>query len=190
MVGWTVLGRVRCFVDYADSLHREIVMNGRRFLRETVVLLAVAFLLPFLGVSSPVNDPFTPAQRNYWAFQKAERPAVPKTSHTGTSHIGWVRNPIDAFVAAKLENKGIEPAARADRVTLIRRATFDLIGLPPTPEEVRAFVEDDSPEAFQKVVNRLLESPHYGERWGRHWLDLARYSDSEGFKSDETRPNA
>ncbi len=165
-------------------------MKRKGFLRGAVVSLAGAFLLPFLGVSSPVNDPFTSNQRDYWAFQKVERPAVPKTSHTGTSYIGWVRNPIDAFVAAKLENKDIEPAARADKVTLIRRATFDLIGLPPSPPEVKAFVEDDSPEAFQRVVNRLLDSPHYGERWGRHWLDLARYSDSEGFKSDETRPNA
>ncbi len=160
-------------------------MKRRRFWQTVVVSVAAAILLPISSVSSPVNDPFTPAQRKYWAFQKVERPAVPEASRAG-----WVRNPIDAFVAAKLEGKGIKPAARADKATLIRRATFDLIGLPPTPEEVRAFVEDDSPEAFQKVVNRLLDSPHYGERWGRHWLDLARYSDSEGFKSDETRPNA
>ena len=77
----------------------------------------------------------------------------------------------------------------ADRVTLIRRATLDLTGLAPTPEEVQAFVSDASPEAFTKVVDRLLDSPRYGERWARHWLDLARYADSEGFKSDETRPN-
>jgi len=99
-------------------------------------------------------------------------------------------HPIDAFVSARLRSEGIRPAARADRTTLIRRATFDLHGLPPTPAEVRGFVEDDSPDAFAKVVDRLLASPRYGERWARHWLDLARYAESEGFKSDETRPNA
>ena len=99
-------------------------------------------------------------------------------------------HPIDAFVSARLRGEGIRPAARADRTTLIRRATFDLHGLPPTPAEVQAFVEDDSPDAFAKVVDRLLASPRYGERWARHWLDLARYAESEGFKSDETRPNA
>ena len=99
-------------------------------------------------------------------------------------------HPIDAFVLARLRGEGIRPAARADRTALIRRATFDLHGLPPTPAEVQAFVEDDSPDAFAKVVDRLLASPRYGERWARHWLDLARYAESEGFKSDETRPNA
>ncbi|MDQ6707393.1 MAG: DUF1549 and DUF1553 domain-containing protein, partial [Acidobacteriota bacterium] len=101
----------------------------------------------------------------------------------------WAKNPIDSFVLAKLDEKGIKPAPAADRITLIRRATLDLTGLMPTPEEVQAFVSDDSPQAFEKVVDRLLASPRYGERWARHWLDLARYADSEGFKSDETRPN-
>src|SRR5207302_969781 len=101
-----------------------------------------------------------------------------------------VRNPIDAFVLAKLEGKGLKPAPRADKTTLIRRAYFDLLGLPPTPEEVDAFVRDGSPDAYPKLIDRLLESPHYGERWARHWLDLARYAESEGFKSDEMRPNA
>src|SRR5262249_35345612 len=98
--------------------------------------------------------------------------------------------PVDAFVLAKLEAKHLRPAPPADRVTLLRRASFDLIGLPPTPEEVTAFLADQSPNAFRKVVDRLLASPHYGERWGRHWLDLARCAESEGFKSDEARPNA
>src|SRR5205823_5262070 len=102
----------------------------------------------------------------------------------------WPRNAIDRFVLAKLEEKKLPHAADADKRTLLRRATFDLIGLPPTPEELQAFLEDTSPKAFSKVVERLLASPHYGERWGRHWLDLARYAESEGFKADETRPNA
>src|SRR5213075_1299268 len=89
-----------------------------------------------------------------------------------------------------LESKGLSLGSPADKVTLIRRATLDLIGLPPAPEEVDAFLADKSARAFEKVVDRLLASPHYGERWARHWLDLARYAESEGFKSDETRPNA
>src|SRR5205807_2991366 len=101
----------------------------------------------------------------------------------------WVRTPIDRFILAKLEAKGLHPNPPADKATLLRRASFDLIGLPPTPEQVQAFLADNSPQAFEKVVDELLASPHYGERWGRHWLDLARYADTQGFKADETRPN-
>ncbi len=134
--------------------------------------------------SAPAHKPFTDAQKHWWAFQPVVKPAVPTVKETA-----WVRNPVDAFILAKLEDKSLAPSAPADKITLIRRATLDLIGLPPTSAEVQAFVADSSPEAFSKVVDRLLASPHYGERWGRHWLDLARYADSEGFKSDETRPN-
>src|SRR5215475_5986437 len=130
-------------------------------------------------------DPFTQRQRDFWSFQKV-KPQVPPA----VKDAGWARNEIDRFILAKLESKGLHPNAPADKVTLIRRASFDLIGLPPTPEEVAAFVSDKSPQAFEKVVDRLLASPQYGERWGRHWLDLARYAESEGFKADETRPNA
>jgi hypothetical protein len=127
---------------------------------------------------------FTEAQRNYWAFQKVVKPAVPSVKAKG-----WVRTPVDAFILAKLEEKNLKPNPPADKVTLLRRAYFDLIGLPPTPEQVQAFLSDKSPQAFEKVVSELLDSPHYGERWGRHWLDLARYADTQGFKADETRPN-
>jgi hypothetical protein len=143
----------------------------------------IRFVLGLLAVSAAIGaeqDPFTPAQRKYWAFQPVNRPAPPKA--TG--------NPIDAFILAKLEAKQLKPAAPADKRTLLRRVSFDLIGLPPTPEEVDAFLADQSPNAYEKVVDRLLASPHYGERWARHWLDLARYAESEGFKGDETRPNA
>jgi hypothetical protein len=133
---------------------------------------------------APSHKPFTDAQKRWWAFQPVTKPAAPEVKNQS-----WVRNPVDAFILAKLEEKGLAPSAPANRITLIRRASLDLIGLPPTPEEVQAFVADKSPDAFAKVVDRLLASPHYGERWGRHWLDLARYADSEGFKSDETRPN-
>jgi hypothetical protein len=128
---------------------------------------------------------FTQRQRDFWSFQKVKEQAPPAVQDSQ-----WVRTPVDQFILAKLESKKLRPSAPADKITLIRRATFDLTGLPPTPEEVDAFVADRSPEAFQKVVDRLLASPHYGERWGRHWLDLARYAESEGFKADETRPNA
>jgi len=127
---------------------------------------------------------FTDAQRKYWAFQRVSKPVQPDVKNKT-----WVRTPIDAFILARLEQKNLKPNPPADKITLIRRAYFDLIGLPPTPEEVQAFLEDKSPQAFEKVVDELLASSHYGERWGRHWLDLARYADTQGFKADETRPN-
>jgi len=137
-----------------------------------------------LFAAADASKPFTPQQRRWWAFQKVARPAIPQPKNST-----WVKNDIDAIVLARLEEKHLTPAPPADRITLIRRATLDLTGLVPTPEEVRAFVSDPAPDAFTKVVDRLLASPRYGERWARHWLDLARYADSEGFKSDETRPN-
>jgi hypothetical protein len=149
------------------------------------VLLSMVLFVNVGRSASPAGDRFTKGERGYWAFQKVTRPEVPQLEGSRAP-----ANPIDAFVAAKLREKSIEPAAKAAKTTLLRRAYFDLIGLPPTPEQVRAFVKDDSPDAFAKVVDELLASPHYGERWGRHWLDLARYAESEGFKSDETRPNA
>src|SRR5262249_8897157 len=117
--------------------------------------------------------PFTSEQRNHWAYQKVQKPSVPAVKNRA-----WRKTPVDAFVLAKLESKGLVPAPPADKITLIRRATFDLTGLPPSPEEVRAFLEDKSPKAFEKVVDRLLSSPRYGEKWARHWLDLARYAES------------
>ncbi|HKW97737.1 MAG TPA: DUF1549 and DUF1553 domain-containing protein [Bryobacteraceae bacterium] len=127
---------------------------------------------------------FTTQQRRWWAFQKVVKPAVPRPTDRA-----WINNDIDAFILARLEEKKLTPAPAADRRTLIRRVTLDLTGLVPTPEEVQAFLNDTSPDAYARVVDRLLDSPRYGERWARHWLDLARYADSEGFKSDETRPN-
>ncbi|HXJ37909.1 MAG TPA: DUF1549 domain-containing protein, partial [Bryobacteraceae bacterium] len=152
----------------------------------TIVGLAGASIGLLLAASTTDGkDPFTAAQRSYWAFQPVHRTTPPSVTHAERT-----ANPIDAFVGAKLEAKGLQMSPAADRVTLLRRVTFDLIGLPPTPEEVDAFVADKSPNAYEKVVDRLLASPNYGERWARHWLDLARYAESEGFKADETRPNA
>ncbi len=114
------------------------------------------------------------ADRAFWAFQPPKDVPPPAVKRTD-----WPKSTIDAFVLAKLEETGLSPSPPADKRTLLRRASFDLIGLPPTPEEVEAFVNDDSPEAFARVVDRLLASPHYGERWGRHWLDVARYGEDQ-----------
>lgn len=128
---------------------------------------------------------FEKARREHWSFQPMQLPAPPTVRNTK-----WGRNEIDAFVLAKLEEKKLEPSAEADRHTWLRRVTFDLVGLPPSPDEIAAFVDDRSPDAYDRVVDRLLASSHYGERWGRHWLDLARYADSSGFHNDLHRPNA
>ncbi len=120
------------------------------------------------------EDRVRASARTHWAFQPVKRPAVPAVRNRT-----WARSPVDAFVLARLESVGMQPADPADKRTLIRRATYDLIGLPPTPEEVAAFVADESPGAFETVVDRLLASPHYGERWGRHWLDVARFATTD-----------
>ena len=124
-------------------------------------------------------------RREHWAFRPPSRPTVPSPKRAG-----WVRNPIDAFVLQTIEEVGLEPAPEASRERLIRRVTFDLIGLPPSPEDVDAFVKDRRPDAFERVVDRLLASPQYGERWAQHWLDLARYADTDGFEFDQARPDA
>lgn len=118
----------------------------------------------------------------HWAFQAPRRPLVPVTRHPR-----WTRNPVDAFVVQRLEKEKLAPAPEADRITLIRRLNLDLLGLPPTPAEVDEFVRDRAPGAYERLVERLLASPHYGERWGRHWLDAARYADSDGFEKDKPR---
>jgi len=120
-----------------------------------------------------------------WPFTPPARPEVPAVRRGD-----WVTNAIDAFVLEKLEAAGLAPGDPADRLTLLRRVTFDLTGLPPTVEEQQAFLSDTSPEAYQRVVDRLLASPRYGERWAQHWLDLVRYAETNGFKADELRPLA
>jgi mono/diheme cytochrome c family protein len=124
-----------------------------------------------------------PRGSKHWSFQPITRPALPAIRNPQSA----IRNPIDRFILAELEKKGIAPSPEADRVTLIRRLSLDLIGLPPTPAEVDAFVKDTAPDAYERLVDRLLVSPHYGERWGRHWLDLARYADSNGYSIDAPR---
>jgi cytochrome c553 len=122
---------------------------------------------------------FTEKEKSFWAFQPVVSPPLPPVRDSD-----WPQSPIDHFVLAKLEASGLRPAAHVDRRTLIRRTTIDLLGLPPTPAEVETFLSDDSPDAFARLVDRLLASPHYGERWGRHWLDVARYADSNGMDNN------
>jgi len=131
---------------------------------------------------------YTAMERRHWAFQARKDPPVPV--FPVKSDRDWVKNPVDAFILARLQKSKLKPAAAVDRATVIRRATFDLTGLPPTPEEVDAFVKDKSPQAWEHVVDRLLASPHYGEQWGHHWLDVVRFAESDGYEYDMHRPDA
>ncbi len=122
--------------------------------------------------------------RNFWSFRPVVRPEVPAVRDAS-----WGRTPLDAFILAKLDAAGLKPAAPASKTSLLRRVTYDLTGLPPTPEEVDAFLKDESPDAYEKVVDRLLASPHHGEKWGRHWLDLVRYAETNGYEFDTAKPH-
>src|SRR5262249_51346244 len=123
------------------------------------------------ATTSPAYKPV----KELWSAKPIQRTPPPDVKSKN-----WVHDPADAFVLASLDKRKLTPVTAADKRTLIRRATFDLLGLPPTPEEVEAFVRDNSDKAFEQVIDRLLKSPHFGERWGRHWLDLACYADSNG----------
>src|SRR5882672_11064175 len=135
-----------------------------------------------MGAPDPRNSAATAtsiAKSDFWSFKRPQDHALPVVRNSA-----WPKTAVDQFILAKLEEKNLAPSAPADRRTLIRRVTYDLTGLPPTPEEVAAFVNDQSPNAYEKVVDRLLASPRYGERYARHWLDLARYSDTKGYVYD------
>ena len=121
-------------------------------------------------------------EKKHWAYARPVRPPLPAVKQQG-----WTRNAIDFFVLARLEREGLKPSREADRATLLRRASLDLIGLPPALDEVDAFLADESADALEKAVDRLLASPHYGERWARPWLDLARYADTQGYEKDNRR---
>ncbi len=125
-------------------------------------------------------------EETWWSLRPLAKPAAP----AGAGQGGWARTPIDRFILAKLKEKGLSPSPEADRRTLLRRVTFDLTGLPPTPEEIDAFLSDSSPDAYEKVVDRLLRSPHYGERWARHWMDIAHYAETHGHDQDRPRLHA
>ena len=156
--------------------------------------MRVVVLLPMVALSVAITGGSEIAESellkelvstDHWSFQKPRRPALPNVTDRS-----WPQTPVDRFVLAEIERSGQAPARMADRRTLLRRATFNLLGLPPTLAELEAFLAEDSPDAFVKVIDRLLASPHYGERWGRHWLDIARYADSSGKDENHACANA
>jgi hypothetical protein len=152
----------------------------RHHLRPVRYLLLLTFILALerIGFGAATDS-------NWWAFQ-----AIPAVAPVPQATNHWIKNPIDAFILANLEQHHLQPAPAASRLTLLRRASFDLLGLPPAPQEIEVFVNDKRPQAYPELLERLLSSPHYGERWGRHWLDLARYADTGGFEKDLPYPNA
>ncbi len=153
-------------------------------------LIASGVMLVSLAMTSEIAPlgTYTPRERGHWAFVKRAAPAVPAFSLA--SDKAWAKSPIDAFILQRLKKEGLKPSPPSDRATLIRRVYFDLIGLPPSPREVAEFITDKSPDAWQKLVEKLLASPHYGERWAQHWLDVARYAETDGFEYDTHRRDA
>ena len=149
--------------------------------------VATSLLLATEDVVAPLGS-YKATERKHWAFQPRKNVAPP--TFVIAAEKEWVKTPVDAFILAGLKKVGLAPAPQADRATLIRRVTFDLHGMPPTPEEVDAFVKDKSPKAWENLVDRLLASPHYGEQWGRHWLDVVRFAESDGYEYDMHRPDA
>ena len=147
---------------------------------------------------APKGGVVTEEAKRYWAYQPVKRPIPPFLPGPPSNAIlpvklknrDWAKTLIDAFVLAKMEEKGLKPSPPADKATLARRAYYDLLGLPPTPEQVDAFVNDASPDAWEKLIDRLLASPHYGEKWGRHWLDVVRYAETNGYERDGAKPFA
>ena len=182
-------------INPADLAHSKLVASVRREgenpmpPKDHLESAQVEALVQWVKMGAPYPEPAPsdkhpagPDPAKHWAFQPVRMPAVPAVKNAA-----WLRSPIDAFVLSKLESKGMTPSEQADRRTLIRRATFDLTGLPPTAAEIDAFATDGSPDAFAKLIDRLLASPSYGERWGRHWLDVARYADTKGYVFQEER---
>jgi hypothetical protein len=176
------------------SLLWDYVNRGKMPPKKPLPAAEKAILRAWIAAGAPWGtdpiDPFrfTTAKRagyDWWALRPVKQPRVPAVKDAR-----WLRNPIDAFVLHRLEAKGLRPSAPADRRTLIRRLSFDLRGLPPSPAEVAAFARDDSPGAYERLVDRYLNSPHYGIRWARHWLDVVRFGESNGFEFDEFRPDA
>ena len=131
---------------------------------------------------------YSATDRRQWSFVKRSTPAVP--SFTAAADKAWVKTPVDAFILARLQKEGLRPSPPAERATLLRRVYFDVIGLPPSPAEMAAFVADKSPDAYSKVVEKLLASSHYGERWGQHWLDVVRFAETDGYEYDTHRGDA
>jgi len=171
--------------------------DGERLTADEVAALAawIDAGLPWPGHSAePADEAARDPRLDHWAWQPIEKPAVPAAVPAFATRPGIEaeRNPIDFFIRAKLVEGGrqLAPSPAADRATLIRRLSFDLTGLPPTPDDVQAFVADTDPRAYEKLVDRLLASPRYGERWARHWLDVVHYGDTHGYDKDQPRPHA
>jgi len=176
-------------VRYTDP---DLQMPKKKKLSDDQIVDLTAWVkmgAPDPRTATVAKKPPTDYKTNHWAWQPVKRVPVPEVGDPS-----WCQTPVDNFILAKLDENGLKPNPPADKRTLIRRASFDLIGLPPTPAEVQDFINDPSPDAFAKVVDHLLASPHYGERWGRHWLDVARYSDTIGqpkkFQEDTLNPFA
>ena len=158
----------------------------------TKPIISIAFAIAVAAGAAEIQvaplGTYKPLERRFWAFQPRKE-AVPPPPATPAER-AWAKTPIDNFILAGLDKAGLKPAPQADRLTLIRRITYDLHGVPPTPEEIDAFLKDKSPKAWEKVVDRLLDSPQYGEQWGRHWLDVVRFAESDGYEYDTHRPDA
>ncbi len=172
--------RIVQFAAGADDEHIVMPPEGERLTREEIGRLRA--WIDQGAVWPATTVPAKSKSVDHWAFKPPVRPKLPVVKNRG-----WIRNEIDTFVLAQLEKRGLQPAAEADRTTLIRRVWLDLVGLLPPVDEVARFVADPAPDAYERLVDRLLASPHFGERWGRHWLDLARYADSSGYESDTPR---
>ena len=181
-------------IHLVAGLEKGIVMplDGDRLTADQIGLLRAWIdqgaewpAAPSSGSPAAGARPASRPQTTHWAFQPIDRPRPPDVSSPGR-----VSNPIDRFILARLAREGIEPSPEAGKRTLVRRLGLDLVGLPPEPQDVARFLADDSPEAYERLVDRLLESPHYGEKWAMHWLDLARYADSDGYEKDNVRPHA
>jgi mono/diheme cytochrome c family protein len=177
-------------INWQDGL--EMPPKGKLPAQQLAVLTRwVKAGAPWPGSTAEVVTPghkglkVTAKDRDYWAYRPVKRPAVPAVKGRA-----WVRNPIDSFLLAGLEAKGLAPAPAAGRTALVRRVYYDVTGLPPTPEEIDAFVKDKAPDAYERLVDRLLQSPHYGEKWARHWLDIVRYAETNGFERDNAKPFA
>ncbi len=179
-------------VNWTDDDHQMPPKEKLAQAKIDVLAKWVKLGLPMQGDLGPTPEALAAAKlkaeeaaKNFWAYKKPVEVALPAVKDAK-----WVRQPLDALVLAALEAKGLKPVAEADRRTLIRRATYDLIGLPPSPEEVEAFVKDTDPKAYDKLLDRLLASPQYGEKWGRYWLDLVHFAETNGYERDGDKPNA
>jgi len=180
-----ITGKASPRMPLGGELSGEQIDLLRRWIEEGATWPEEVPLALAEGPRDPGRQRITEADRQYWAFQPPRVPAIPQVRQAE-----WVANPIDAFILADLEANQLTPSAPADKRTLLRRVTYDLTGLPPTPAEIEAFLTDSSPEAYRKVIDRLLASPRYGERWAQHWLDVVRFAETNGFELDQDREQA